>query len=233
MIMTQPGPYTSSTLLNGRIAYWHLDEASGVALDSGPNGLTLTDNNTVGAAAGQINGARLFVAAQSESLSRANESLLQTGDIIYTFALWAKLTSKATRQTLLWKGVGGAPTLDEYFLDYSNSSDRFRFVVGGNAYTVATANVLGSPTIATWYYIVVAHNSTANTATIQINGGTADSASTGANTPPATAGAFRVGAYNSSLYMDGAIDNVQFWKRLLTAPEIAEDYANGIAGRES
>ena len=38
----------ASTLTNGLVAYWPLNEASGTRSDSHSNSLDLTDNNTVG-----------------------------------------------------------------------------------------------------------------------------------------------------------------------------------------
>src|SRR5262245_36770956 len=78
-----------TTLQDNLAAHWKLNEASGARADS-VAGHTLTDNNTVGQAAGKIGNAADFIASASEYLSRANEADLDpaaSGD--FSLALWA------------------------------------------------------------------------------------------------------------------------------------------------
>jgi hypothetical protein len=227
IILTQPGPYTSSTLPNGRVAYWKLDEASGVALDSGPNGLTLTDTNTVGAAAGQINGARLFVAAQSESLSRADTAVLRGGDHDWAWAMWVNLATKGTVRSFVTKRSGASY---EYQVYYSSTLDRFAVYCNGVDLRPAgfAAVVAGA-----WYHLYAQYDAAANLLGLSVNGAALATAAL-ASGGSATAGALSVGIDGAAYPMDGRIDNVQFWNaRVLTPAEVAEDYANGLAGRES
>lgn len=224
-------PLPSSTLWNGLAAYWKLDEASGVALDSGPNALHLTDNNTVEAAAGQVGGARHFTAAVVESFSIADNAFLSTGNIDFTWMGWAYFDSLVARNTILFKSPSGGTSDTEYILETNPSRLRF-FIGGGGTFRIVTANTFGNLGTATWYHFACWHDSSADTVNIQINNGAVDTLATAGTVPPDTAGAFRMGTFGSSgTPMNGRLDEIRFWKRLLTPAERAEDYANGLAGR--
>ena len=223
-----------STLLSGLSLYLKLDEAGGTRADASGNVTAFTDNNTCLSAAGQVGDAVALVAPSAQSLSHASVAALQTGNIDFTWTIWANLTSKAADRTLIGKGVTTAVADIEFWSDYKQATDRFRFVIGdaaGAFYTVATADVLGSPSTATWYHIAIWHDSAGDTINIIVNGGAADSITTAGRAVPATAGALAIGSLVGSAFMDGLIDEVKLWRRVLTIAEIAEDYANGLAGR--
>lgn len=221
-----------SSILGSLVAYWNLDEVSGSRADS-VGGQTLTDNATVTQAAGKVNFAGQFTAANTEFLSRNSEATLQTGDIDFTFAGWAYLDTKAANMQMLSKR--GSNAAIEYDLSYDVASNRFIWRVGSGAGTVigtATANVLGSPSTATWYYIVVWHDAANNLVGIQVNDGTANTAATTGPAGTGTVG-FKIGAKNTSPIepWNGRIDEVGLWKRLLTSAEKTALYGagNGLA----
>ena len=89
------GPVTilapRDALLNGLLAYWKLNEASGTAIDViGLN--DLDDVNTVGSTAGKVGTARNFVPASSEYLTNPSTVGLGLGAVDFTFSVWAKIT---------------------------------------------------------------------------------------------------------------------------------------------
>lgn len=220
---------TASSGLNaGLVAFWKLDEVSGARADSvGAN--HLTDNNTVTqAAAGKVGSAAQFTAASSESLSIADNAAVSTGDIDFSFAAWVYLDSKGADRVIL--GKAGATT--EYLLRYVSSSDRFQFYCANGASNGnVLANVLGSPALATWYFIVVWHDATANTLNIQVNNGTTNGTFYSAGVADGANG-FRLGAQDNNVdYWNGRIDAVGFWKRLLSGAEVTSLYNSGN-GRE-
>src|SRR5687768_7946971 len=111
------------------IAYWNLDEASGTRTDShGTN--HLTDNNTVGSAAGLRGTAADFERDDTESLTIADNTGLSAGDVEITFAAWVKLESKTNELVIFSKGTSGSGA---YYVWYSTGVDRFRFTVYGGA----------------------------------------------------------------------------------------------------
>lgn len=220
------------SLLTSLISYWKLDEVSGTRVDShGTN--DLTDNNTVGSTTGKINLAGSFIAANTEFLSRASNSDFQTGNIDYTFTLWVNIASKPNYMGFITKDDINASR--EYLVDYDVVSDRFAFAngTGLNILNTILANNLGSPSAATWYFIVAWQDVTGNSVNIQVNDGTVDTA-TRSGTPGTGASAFQLGAFASAglpLPVDGLIDEVGFWKRILTAQERTDLYnaGNGFA----
>ena len=218
------GLYGSASL----ISYWKLDEASGSRADSyGTN--TLTDNNTVTQNPGKLGKAAQITLANTEWLSVASNSSLQSGNIDFTITAWVYLDSKATSEEIVTK-LTGALALGEYQLQYSATSDRFQFQTWDTAVVKGTvdANNLGSPSTATWYYVIAWRDKTAATVNIQVNNGTVNSAAeTG---PPATsAEGFSIGALSTlgQNGWDGRIDSVGFWKRTLNATERAALYNSG------
>jgi hypothetical protein len=190
-------------------------------------GNTLTDNNTVTQNPGKINNAAQFTADNSEYLSHIDNAALSTGDIDYSIAAWVYLDSKPVADMHLVdkSSIGGN---FEYRLAYIKAADRFRFYVSGDgtASTSITANSLGVPSLSTWYFIMAWHNSVANTINIQINNGIVDSASYASGSFDGTS-QFRIGRGLTSNYLDGRIDEVGFWKRVLTAAEITALYNSG------
>lgn len=199
-------------LLNNLIAYWPGNEASGDALDLHTNALTLTDTNTVTSATGLVYAkARQYTAANTEYHKRAgDDALLSVGDTDFTLAQWVYFDTLAAVQMMMGKDN---ETTREYRLDNVITTKLFRFrVFNGAAVGTVSATTLGAASTATWYLAVAWHDSIANTVSIQINGGTVDSAAT-TGVPADTAQAFSIGAANNGLSMlNGRIGPTMFWK---------------------
>lgn len=218
-----------SALYTSLVAAWKLEEASGARADShGAN--ALTDNNTVTQAAGKIGSAAQFTAANSEHLSIADNAAMSTGDIDFTFAGWLYLDSKTAVRGVFEKDNNTAGQR-EYGLYYTNADDRLHFYVftPGDVYAEVIASAFGSPAVSTWIFFVVWHDAAANTINIQVNGGTVNSTAHAAGVKDAAA-TFSIGQGGGNSYMDGRVDALNFWKRVLTAGERAELY-NAGAGR--
>jgi hypothetical protein len=214
-------------LTDNLISYWKLDEPSGNALDA-HGGNTLTENGTVGSAAGRINSARDFEQADTDFFERGDSAELSTGDVDFTLQAWVNAESFASYPSIVTKG--GASDR-EYGLSYE--SNRFRFSVSsdGTSWTgVVAADDFGAPSTGTWYHVVGWHDSVNNQIGISVNGvATTASYSGGAIDG---AGAFRVGAYWSEAdgngRWDGLIDEVGLWKRVLSAAERSALYNGGL-----
>lgn len=200
-------------LLNSLIAFWPGNEINGDALDLHTNGLTLTDTNTVTSNPGKVYAlARQYTIANSEYHTRpGDDALLSAGDVDFTFAFWVYLNDKISSQGIVGKGFNAGQY--EYRFVYSTAADRFRFIVSpdGTASAAENADVLGSPSATTWYFIVGWHDSVANTINIQINDGAIDSQAyaTGVfnGSDP-----FRIGMTAGPAYMNGRIGPTAFWK---------------------
>lgn len=204
-------------LIDSLVSYWKLDEASGDAIDAhGDN--NLDDINTVGSTTGKINNGREFELDRNEYFSHTDNTDLSTGDIDFTIQAWVNVYSTSSFPVVISKGTAG----EREYIIYLNGGE-VRWVVGT---TEVDSNVTLST--ATWYHIVAWHDSVNNEIGIAINNGTpvTTAHSTGA---PDTTHPFELGASTSqSLYWDGILDEVGFWKnRVLNSSDIAELYNGG------
>lgn len=219
-------------LKDSLISYWRLDETSGDRNDAyGTN--HLTQRGTVGSVAGVISNAADF--DTTNLLYRASNASLQTGDISFTVCCWAVLDNKTPADGfygLVTKvASSGSQVNGDYWLDYSQSQDKFEFNVlssGGISSPVRST----VPTAGTRYFIVAWVDKDANTVNIQVNNGTVVS-DTKAVTVAVSNNEFSIGSFdfnNSPLgdgQLDGNVDEVGFWKRVLTANERTRLYNNG------
>lgn len=215
--------------LTNLISHWKLDESSGSRADShGSN--TLTDDSSVGSTTGIVGSAANFVATSSDSLSRADNTDLRLSGTDASITLWVKLTSKTADQIFVSKWASGFDL--EYGVQYQQSGDRFRLVVGnGTTNFVATSNSLGSPSTGVWYFIQCRIDNTAKTAEICVNTAGWDSV-TFTGTIKNGTNTFYVGRRNNATpnYADAEIDELSIWKRKLTDDEFSFLY-NGGSGR--
>lgn len=230
------------TLLTSLVGYWTLDEASSTRADSTANANTLTDNNTVTQAVGKVTNAAQFTAANSEWLSHTDNAALSTGDIDFTIACWCyfdTVTGGDAGRVLVSRFLTGG-NQREYALYYNladhTPNNRFTFAVSsaGTSATVTNLNAttFGAASTATWYFVVAWHDSVNNTLNIQINNGTVDSAAYSAgvfdSTAPFALGSLFTTNATTPLYrMDGRIDEVGFWKKVLSSTERSTLYNSG------
>lgn len=222
---------SATSLLTSLISWWKLDEASGTRADSVvASGNDLTDNNTVLFGTGKQGNAADFEQANSEWLSRVSGASLQTGDIDFTVCGWVNIESIAGGfDPCLAKK--GATASREYQVRLDSATNVFQFLVSSDGSTTTTLDYGSTFTTATWYFVIAWHDSVANTINLQVNNGVVASASY-ASGITAGAGNFQM-SYNDwdtvGIY-DGLMDEVAFWKRVLTAAERTYLYNSG-AGR--
>lgn len=231
----------ASTLPNGLISYWKLDEASGSAFDAfGAN--TLTDNNTVTSAVGKVGTARQFTAANSESLSIADNASFNVITTGLTVSMWLYPDSLGSVACPICKFT--YQTDGEWAVDTSVfGTGDIRVLIAANA-TDATnraTTAVGLLAIGVWTHVVAVFDGAgalnADRLKIYVNGVSQTLAFNG--TIPATirngTAPLIVGDWGGTIaaghYWNGRIDEVKLASRAWTAAEIAEDYANGLAGR--
>lgn len=216
-------------LTDDLISYWKLDEASGNRADShGSN--TLTDNNTVLAAAGKINDAADFESTNSEYLSIAdNASLSREGK---SFSVTGWFNNESGGPYIMHK-VGSFPNFEFAIRLAFNGAGNFLALElwdnGGSLDTVY-ATTFGALSTSTWYFFWCAVDLTNSLLKISINDGTVDTAAITRSISAGTA-AFEIGDYRQSNFHDGLIDEVGLWDRVLTSGEITQLYnsGNGLA----
>lgn len=215
------------SLYTNLISFWELEEASGTRVDAVvASGNDLTDVNTVTQNTGKVGNCAQFTSANSECLSHSNNASLTTGDIDFTIAGWVYFDSVSANESPWSKWTAG--TEAEYALDDAGAGGAWRWYVyfNGSSADVLTSSAV--PTTATWYYVVCWHDSIANTISIQVNDGTVDSKAHSTGVFQGTS-AFALGSRGASAgeFMPGRIDQVGFWKRVLTSGERTQLYNSG------
>lgn len=220
-------------LSDNLISYWPCDEASGNLLDAhGGNHLAET-SGTVGATTGIVSGARDLVRADTEYFAIADNPALSTGDIDFTLQVWVRPTTLVLVNGypgIVSKDAGGGSNR-EYGIYFDRDANRFRFYVSVSGATIVSvdANNLGAPSALTWYLIHGWHDSINNQIGIAVNAGTPNTASHSTGVFNGTA-AFEVGRLIGTHYLDGLVDEIALWKRVLTSGERTDLY-NAGAGR--
>lgn len=209
-----------SPLLNGLVSYWSLNEASGTRLDRhGTN--HLTDNNTVGQAAGKVGQAAQFVAANSEYLSISDNASLRAGNTSFTIAAWVWADSYPNGSNTRIVAKNNGPTNMCYDLSFGS------FTISDASGTNAAVNNNWVQTAGIWRYIIAWRDRDAGSINSQINNGTVTTTNTAVipNTSNAT---FMIGNTQvAGRYWDGRLDEVVFWRRVLTATERTWLYNSG------
>lgn len=221
-------------LTDSLVSYWKMDEASGNALDA-HGSMTLTETSgTIGTATGKLGGARDFERGDTEYFEHADHADLSVGNIDFTISCWVKHESSSVYNPIIFKQ--NENTGVAYSLIFDGDGDGlYHFAVSsGDGYVdwteVATGpNGGGPPSNGVWYFLVAWHDSVANTINISVN-------DTDLVSVPYSAGSyddggpFYLGASpDVAGYFDGLIDEVGFWKRVLTSGERTQLY-NGGAG---
>jgi hypothetical protein len=217
--------YPNAMILQNLVSYWTLDETSGTRSDShGSN--HLSPQNTPGYGTGKQGNAASFVRASNQWLTVADNTTLSPGDTDFTFAGWVYLDNKTNTQRL-W-GKWNSPN-NEYRLQYNVSTNRFEWSVsidGTGVAATATANNLGSPSASTWYFIVCYHDSVNNLIGISVNNGTFNTTAHSTGVYDAT-GAFTISNSGTNA-LDGDVDEVGYFNKVLTASEISYLYNIGL-----
>jgi hypothetical protein len=217
-------------LTDDLIAFWELEEASGTRQDAHSNNHDLTDVNTVTSAAGVIGStnAAFFTSANSEQLTRTDHADFDTGaEVSWEIVAWVYPTIGAT-QVVVEKGddVGAGSTL-EWAMSVGSGGNPAAWISDGSTRTFKVHSSALSNN--TWYMLNAYYDASTNTLGIGINAGTPETDTTHTTGGWDSGFTVRVGGESASRFFDGRIDQVGFWKRVLTSQERTDLY-NGGAG---
>jgi hypothetical protein len=191
------------------------------ATDSTGNGNTGTLQSTAGWAATGKNGAHaLSLTGASNSFVDIPTAVIDTSQS-YSVSAWVKLNSiTGTFQTVA--SIDGT-AISPFYLQLS-AAGTFNFTVSDSDST-GSATILvtgGAPVVGTWYHLVGVHDNVANTVTFYLNG--VSQGSTAFNAPWKAAGHTTIGRAkwdgNPVDFVNGTIDEVHFYSRLLTQAEL-------------
>jgi alpha-L-fucosidase len=212
-----------NSLLNGLLAYWRMDESSGGSAPTTRvdqiSTSNLSDINTCASAQGKNNAAAAFVAARNEYLEVASNPALTVGDFDFTIDAFVNLSSLGTTNKCIFSVDDNSGALRSLAFAV-NTSNQLVCWLWDTAGTLVTHTASSLPTLEqdTWYYVAVAHDSVNDKFYIRLEDQVQEFARPlGIRS---TASKFRVGAQGSNGNpMNGAIDEVGKWNRVLTADE--------------
>lgn len=209
----QGGGGTPSTLLNGLVSYYKLDESAGSS--SWVDQLVyanLTASGTVGSAAG-IQGTAAVTT--SGFLQAASGKLDFKSTDNFTIAVWVYPTSIVGSSQVISKNLA-------YRLAMKFDGSTWNF---SNAFNTPVS--AGTPTANAWQLIVVWQDVTAGTFNISVNNGTPVSATHAVLNEAADVFNFGNRA-EADLPLIGRLDETGIWSRVLTAGERTILYNSGL-----
>jgi hypothetical protein len=217
----------------GPVAYWPMDEASGDAVDSaGNNDLT---NTAVTYAAGHRGNAAVFNGTSAQLL-RTHGTLDGLRLVsAFSFAFWLKIAAQPTGTTYVilgkFKYIGSDDR--QYALIYEDdAAGGFNFAVNlsNNGTSSVKQNFPTTLPTGVWTHVVATYDGATSIVAFWLNGVLVNSYNSGmGNLYPGTAD-FILGNFSGvALWLNGALDDVVAYNRVITAAEIAALY-NGGAG---
>lgn len=200
-------------LIDNIAGYWKLDESSGNAADATGGGTTLSNSN-VSYSAGKINNGANFNGSNS---SLAASSSISSGP--FSLGFWFK-TSSSSQQVLFNNPdfPGGSSTQGYVLINAGQLT-----AISGSGGSSLTSP-LSTYSDGNWHYCV--YTCGAGTGRLYVDG-------TQVSTASQTQLAFNyypfLGRNNNGNYLNGSLDEVGVWSRVLSASEVTELY-NGGAG---
>jgi len=221
------------------ISHWTCDEVSGVRYDSvTANSNDLTDNNTVGYAAGLLSNACDFERDTSEylSITDGSQTSLDHADDDYSVSFWIKYESLPPSQDnayIIYDKMENASGRKGYALQlqmYPTNTYNY-FALYGNADNNWDSGAV-SPVIGTWYHVVVTVS--LGTTVFYINGSTITQTDFATSNQIADSGAdFKIGQKtyqtlaSQEYTFDGLIDEFTMFGQVLTSGEVTTLYNSG------
>jgi hypothetical protein len=220
---TGGGSGGSSTIGNGLISYWNLDDTSW-ADSKGTNNLTMV--GTVGSSTGKVNNAANFNRSSNSGCLRSNNRIIPNTDS--SLQCWFYCTQNLAGQNVML--LAGDYYRTPLSIGLGQNTN--------NVYAYVTCDWTGSnPTVATsfnlntWYHAVATNDAANKVLKFYLNGNLVGSQSY-SGTPGSNlqGGGFVIGSTwdNVGSYETiGKVDEVGVWNRVLTADEVTALYASG------
>lgn len=223
------------SLYSGLVGYWNLNETGtgvdrlnmiGSANPFSPAVATSPGDGVVGSCAAFASGSHI---------KQASGSVLQGGPKDYTWALWVMFPSVSASVYGILGKMGATAGWDEYSLKYTGTgTDRLQFIVyrATDSAQTAQADNFGSISAQTgkWLFVCAWYDNAGLTVNIEVNLSTTNSTSlAGAAQAATTNTVTAVGAEDATgaNFMNGSVDELGRWDRVLTRQERTWLYNNG------
>lgn len=227
-VMVGSGGIVSTSLHQGLAGYWHFDDGSGTfGLDASGNGYAANMVNATWQSAPCKAGSCVNLNG-SNAYALSPNIVSQFGDGSVTISAW-------------FNAQGPGVVVDELGQSQLNTGwHNSQIEIVGNKLYVAVANVssvrVGTAASNTWHHAVLRYNSATQTLDGFLDGVKASTPSVGARTTPWSQGYglyYAMGAGDSNNlgpggsgggYLNGAVDEVQIYHRVLSDSEVAALY---------
>jgi len=190
--------------LTGIISIWEGENALNLGVDSVvASANDLANNGGVTQGTGVVGSSMNFVAASTQTLSKASNASLQVGGAV-SFGAWVKLTSLATFGLLgKWQGA----TI-EYLLAYAHG---YGWVVNvrdsGDTTTYGAIHASGVASTGVWYFVTGGFMPSVPRIWVNVNAGTRTNVAGPAAIRSSTA-LFALGTFSVGQYLNGDLDQV-------------------------
>lgn len=217
------------TLADGLLAFWRMEETSGTRVDS-VAAFALVPNGGTSSGVGQHGTAVQFSGVAGSYLQVADHATLSVGAAqSFTLACWVCFDAAPENHTcIVGKGnTSSAYVGAEYLLKIESTTLRF-FIANGSAGAAVNSGFV--PTVGTWFFAIGWLDAAANVLSIQINGGTPVSVACPYDSYDSAFG-MEIGRspnWSGSPIVNGRVDDVMFYKRLLTAAERTALWNSGL-----
>lgn len=232
MVLPSPRPIGAapSSLLNGLVAYWKLEAASGTRVDSTTNANNLTAVNTPGNGPGVNGNAISLVAASSQEAKATNSSGLKWPGGDFTISRWVYYNTLQAfpPEVVTVAAIDHTTTFPFFDLGARQGNDSVFSVTNAiaSAQSIAIAHTV--PATGSWHHLVGVYITSSRIAKIWRD---TVAGSDGAALPsdPSTGNVdFSVGGgLGVGYFTDGLIDECGYWNRALTTAEIGLLYGGG------
>ena len=206
----------ASTLNDNLKGYWQLDESSGTRVDD----FSFYDlTGVVGSPAnrtGKVDSAMDFDGTDGIYGAVVNGDFDGTGD--WTLAMWVIFDTSGQEYIAdVWGGSGRTWVLEKEVTDKL----LFRTNPTGSGSGVATSFTgMTAFNTAQWYHIAITYDSSGTSTEIFVDG-TSIGTHSGEMMSNSTY-VFAIGSYGTSASLDGGIDSMAYWDRILTDAEVLE-----------
>jgi len=216
----------NSTLMNGILGLWHLDESAGTSgsgsvLDRSGNGFNGTPVNGVTfGSSGKLGAAASFTNSSGKYISVGNMGALPTNG---TISFWIYPTIVQNYDNPF--STGGLGSSNTGFR-FEENSGNFTFNVGDDGGTNIQPVLISGISANTWYHISLTWDVSQSLVWVYVNGSLVANPST--TNFPSQLGDVSIGAgYDTTRTWDGLIDEVAIWSRTLSAAEELQLYRRG------
>jgi len=157
--------------------YWKFNESSDgsapvTRVDSGPNNVDLTDNNTTPSTTGLVYAlAADFDGANSEYFSSTNNATLDKGDEDFSLVFWVKFGNLTGTQMVMAKDVTTTGYSGDYTVWLDATTDRmvFGYSTGPASEQFAVDATFGPLTAGVWYMVTGGYDTNRQRGFITVN----------------------------------------------------------------